>query len=147
MKANVVSINISDKKGVVKTPIDKGKFLKDYGLENDAHSGNWHRQVSLLALESYDKLDLPERLPIGSFAENITTQGIELHTLPIGTQIQIGELVLVVTQIGKKCHTSCEIKSLVGDCVMPREGIFAEVIQSGEISKNDKIEIKEGDGY
>ena len=141
MKPSVLSINISEKKGVIKTPIEQGKFIENHGLENDAHSGNWHRQVSLLAIESYDKLNLPERLPIGSFAENITTQGIELHTLPIGTILTIGDVILKVTQIGKKCHTACEIKFLVGDCVMPKEGIFAEVLQTGTIKTNDIIKV------
>jgi MOSC domain-containing protein YiiM len=147
MKAKVISINISETKGVVKTPIEQGIFLEDFGLENDAHAGKWHRQVSLLALESYDKIDLPERLPIGSFAENITTEGIELHTLPVGTILQIGETIHEVTQIGKKCHTACEIRHLVGDCVMPREGIFSRVIKGGTIKADDEITIKEGDSY
>lgn len=145
MKAKVISINISKTKGVIKKPIQEGVFIEDFGLENDAHAGKWHRQVSLLALESYDKIDLPERLPIGSFAENITTEGIELHKLPVGTILQIGETIHEVTQIGKKCHTACEIRHLVGDCVMPREGIFSRVLKGGVIKQNDQIIIKEGD--
>ena len=145
MKAKVISVNISKTKGTVKHPIDDGLFIENFGLENDAHSGKWHRQVSLLALESYDKIDLPERLPIGSFAENITTEGIILHTLPVGTLLQIGETLHKITQIGKKCHAACEIRSLVGDCVMPREGIFTEVLIGGVIRPNDEITIKAGD--
>ncbi len=146
MKSKVISINLSQEKGTVKKPVEEGVFIKDFGLENDAHAGKWHRQVSLLALESYDKIDLPERLPIGSFAENITTTGITLHLLPVGSILQIGNTIHEVTQIGKKCHTSCEIRELVGDCVMPKEGIFTKVIKGGVIKKDDNIIIiKEGD--
>lgn len=144
-ESNVISINISKTKGVVKKPITKGKFIKDFGLEKDAHAGNWHRQVSLLAIESYDKMNLDKPLPIGSFAENITTKNIILHELPIGTILTIGEVILEITQIGKKCHTACEIRHLVGDCVMPKEGVFAKVLQSGFINENDKITIKGSD--
>jgi len=141
-KASVKAINISDTKGVVKIPIEKGYFKRNHGLEGDAHAGDWHRQVSLLASESADKvrasgLDITD----GRFAENITTEGIELYTLPIGTKLQIGESVQEVTQIGKECHTGCAIKQIVGDCVMPREGIFTKVIKSGWVSPGDEIKI------
>ncbi len=138
----VRAINISETKGVVKTPIEKGFFKVEHGLEGDAHAGNWHRQVSLLASESADKvrekgLDIDD----GRFAENITTEGIELFTLPIGTKLEIGESIQEVTQIGKECHTGCAIKALVGDCVMPREGIFTKVIKSGWVKTGDTIKI------
>ncbi len=139
---SVKAINISDTKGVVKNPIERGYFKVDHGLEGDAHAGNWHRQVSLLASESADKvraagLDITD----GRFAENITTEGIELYTLPVGTRLQIGESVQEVTQIGKECHTGCAIKQTVGDCVMPREGIFTKVIVDGWVAPGDEIRV------
>ena len=136
----VISVNSSVNKGTIKNPIEKGSFIKDHGLEGDAHSGNHHRQVSLLAVESYKKVDMD--LKIGSFAENITTEGIVLHTLPIGTILEINDCILEVTQIGKKCHLGCEIKTLTGDCVMPKEGIFCKVIKSGIINVDDTIRLK-----
>lgn len=142
-KGKVISINISKEKGVVKNPLKEGMFLEDFGLEGDAHSGKWHRQVSLLAIESFQKMiDLGvEGLVPGIFAENITTEGVELFTLPIGTNIKIGETIHEVTQIGKKCHSGCEISKKVGKCVMPKEGIFTRVIREGNIKEGDLIEI------
>lgn len=139
----VLSINISDKKGVVKEPIEEGVFIENHGLENDAHSGNWHRQVSLLGIESFEKMKEQgiEDLKLGDFAENITTEGIVLYELPIGTQLSIGETLQEVTQIGKKCHTGCEISKKVGKCVMPKEGIFTKVLKGGTIKAGDSIEI------
>jgi MOSC domain-containing protein YiiM len=142
--ARVLAVNMSDTKGVVKKPIEKGYFEVDKGLEGDAHAGNWYRQVSLLAKESFDKLDkskLKEDLCVGAFAENLTTEGIVLYELPVGTRLRIGETEMEVTQIGKECHTGCAIRHLVGDCVMPREGIFAKVLKSGWIKPGDEIEI------
>lgn len=140
---HVAGINISETKGTVKQPVQEGEFLINHGLKDDAHAGDWHRQVSLLGLESYDKMknEDGERLPQGSFAENLTTEGIVLYELPVGTVLQIGETVHEVTQIGKKCHTGCQIKSLVGDCVMPREGIFTKVLVAGVIKEGDPIRI------
>lgn len=135
MDATVISVNLSEKKGTVKRPISKGLLVAGSGLEGDAHAGPWHRQVSLLARESIDKMreyGLDELEP-GIFAENITTQGIVLNTLPIGERLQIGACVLRVTQIGKKCAGPCEVARRVGKCVMPTEGIFAEVLTGGEI--------------
>lgn len=142
--AKVVSVNISRTKGVVKTPIGEGFFEEGLGLVGDAHSGNWHRMVSLLAMESYDKLRAKGAgdLPIGSFAENITCRGIILHELPLGTKFSIGDCLLEVTQIGKECHRGCQIKQLVGDCVMPREGIFCKVLASGAVKAGDGIKIR-----
>ena len=139
----VLSVNISDKKGVVKTPIKEGLFKENFGLELDAHSGDWHRQVSLLGIESFNKMESEgiEGLTPGIFAENITTEGIVLYELPIGTKIVIGETIQEVTQIGKKCHTGCEITKKVGKCVMPQEGIFTKVLKAGVIKKGDIIEI------
>ncbi|KZL90728.1 MOSC domain protein [Clostridium magnum DSM 2767] len=139
----VVAINISEKKGVVKKPIEQGLFIEEHGLEGDAHAGKWHRQVSLLAQESIDKMKKSgvEGLSVGKFAENITTEGIVLYELPVGTRLKIGITIQEVTQIGKECHGGCEIRRLVGDCVMPREGIFTRVIQGGVIKPGDIIEV------
>lgn len=143
LKGEVVSVNISDKKGVVKTPIAEGEFIEDFGLKSDAHAGKWHRQVSLLGIESIEKMKRNglDELQLGDFAENITTSGILLYELPIGTRLKVGECELEVTQIGKQCHAGCAIKQKVGDCVMPREGIFARVIKGGKIKAGDAIEI------
>ncbi|MDP4146813.1 MAG: MOSC domain-containing protein [Bacillota bacterium] len=139
----VVAINISATKGVIKKPIDQGIFIEEHGLQGDAHAGKWHRQVSLLAKESIDKMKASgvEGLSAGKFAENITTEGIVLYELPIGTRLKIGETLQEVTQIGKECHNGCEIRKQVGDCVMPREGIFARVIQGGVVKPGDSIEL------
>lgn len=143
IKGKVLSINVSDKKGVVKDPIHEGIFIEDFGLENDAHGGDWHRQVSLLGIESFDKMENEgiEGLVPGIFAENITTEGLVLYELPIGTRLVIGETIQEVTQIGKECHTGCEISQKVGKCVMPKEGIFTKVIKGGLIKKGDIIEV------
>ncbi|KEZ88381.1 molybdenum cofactor sulfurase [Clostridium sulfidigenes] len=141
--AKVISINISTEKGVIKTPIKRGFFKIDFGLEGDAHGGNWHRQVSLLGEESIDKLrgKINKELVPGIFAENITTQGITLYELPIGTKLSIGEVIMEVTQIGKECHKGCEIMKTTGECVMPREGIFAQVLEEGWIEPGDEISV------
>lgn len=143
ISGKVLSINISEKKGVVKKPVEEGLFIEEHGLEGDAHAGKWHRQVSLLAQESIDKIKKLgiEGLDYGKFAENITTEGIILYELPVGTRLSIGETIQEVTQIGKECHQGCEIRSLVGDCVMPREGIFTRVIKGGVVRVGDKIDI------
>lgn len=141
--AKVLSINISEKKGTPKTEINPGVLIEEFGFEGDAHAGKWHRQVSLLAKESIDKSKgLPsDGLCHGVFAENITTEGIILHTLPVGTRLKINECILEITQIGKECHDGCAIRQLVGQCIMPREGIFCRVVKGGKIYKNDEIEI------
>jgi MOSC domain-containing protein YiiM len=139
-----VSINIGTKKGMAKTPIQRGFFKKDMGLVGDAHCGPGIRQVSLLAKESIDRFNRNAKLKKicvkkGMFGENLTTEGIELHTLKIGTKLRINNVVLEVSKIGKECHTFCSIGRKVGDCVMPREGIFARVIEGGEIRVGDRI--------
>ncbi len=141
--AKVLSINISEKKGTPKTKINPGVLIEDFGFEGDAHAGMWHRQVSLLAKESIEKSKgLPtDGLCHGVFAENITTEGIELYTIPVGTKLKVGECIIEITQIGKECHDGCAIKKLVGQCVMPREGIFASVIKGGKVYEGDDIEI------
>lgn len=143
--AKVISINRSYRKGIVKTPQKKGLFIENFGLENDAHSGNWHRQVSLLAEESIAKMkETIPTLSVGDFAENITTEGIVLHKLPIGTRLTIGDTIQEVTQIGKKCHTGCAIKEQVGNCIMPTEGIFTKVVKGGWIQVGDEINVIRG---
>ncbi len=141
----VISVNISKEKGVIKESIPEGYFQESHGLVGDAHAGKWHRQVSLLAQESIDKMTKVgiEGLCSGKFAENITTQGIELHTLKVGTLLKIGETIQELSQIGKECHTGCAIKVQVGQCIMPKEGIFTKVIQSGIVKAGDSIEIVE----
>lgn len=142
IKGKVLEINRSDKKGVVKTPISEGNFIVDFGLEGDAHGGDWHRQISLLGNESIDKMrrEGVEDLEFGSFAENITTEGIVLYELPVGTKLKIGDTIQEVTQIGKECHTGCEISKKVGRCVMPKEGIFTKVLKAGKVKVGDLIE-------
>jgi MOSC domain-containing protein YiiM len=144
MTGKVVAVNISERTGVRKTNIGKAKALKNFGLEGDAHAGNWHRQVSLLAQESIDKMrSFGLALSPGVFAENITTSGIDLLSLDIGSKIKVGNALLEVTQKGKSCHVGCEIRKLVGDCIMPREGIFARVLEEGEIEVGDEIKVQE----
>ncbi|MDZ4655459.1 MAG: MOSC domain-containing protein [Coriobacteriia bacterium] len=139
----VVSINLSEKKTVRKTPGTEGVLIVDRGFEGDAHAGDWHRQVSLLAQESIDKM-VAKGLDVaaGDFAENITTTGISLVTLPVGTVVRIGPAVLEVTQIGKVCHTKCAIYYQAGDCVMPKEGIFAVVHQGGSVKVGDSVSVE-----
>jgi len=144
--ARVTAVNISEKKGVPKSPMDKGYFEVDHGLVGDAHAANWHRQVSLLGTESIDKVKAMGMLDlkVGAFAENLTTEGIILYELPIGTRLKVGETVMEVTQIGKECHAGCAIREITGDCVMPREGIFTIVITPGWVKPGDCIEIIQG---
>ena len=140
--ANVLAVCISEKKGTVKHPVESIRLKKEHGIVGDAHAGNWHRQVSLLSDESVAKMreKFPD-IPVGAFAENILTEGITLYELPIGTKLRIGEVLLEVTQIGKECHADCAIRQQVGDCVMPREGIFTIVLEEGTIQPGDEITI------
>jgi MOSC domain-containing protein YiiM len=140
--AHVEAVCLSHKKGIVKKEMDNIVLIENWGIDGDAHAGDWHRQVSLLAGESIDTVK--ETLPTlknGAFAENIITRGIDLTTLKIGDRLQVGDTVILeITQIGKECHNSgCAIKKATGDCIMPREGIFSRVIQGGEIIKELKI--------
>jgi MOSC domain-containing protein YiiM len=144
IKGKILAVNISDKKGEKKNNINCGLFLEDLGLENDAHAeAGIIRQVSLLSKDSIDKIRA-KGLDVhhGDFAENLTIEGIDLPALPIGTRLKVGDKVLLeVSQIGKVCHNRCNIFYTVGDCVMPREGIFAKVITGGEIKVDDTIEV------
>ena len=142
MTGNVLAVNVSEKKGERKTPVASVTLRENHGIEGDGHAGDWHRQVSLLAMESIAKmqamgLDVKE----GDFAENITTQGVDLVSLPIGSSISLGETILEVTQIGKECHTRCAIFYQAGDCVMPKEGIFAKVITGGVVRPGDAVTV------
>lgn len=139
----IVSVNISTEKGTVKTPVENGVLIENFGLEGDAHSGEWHRQLSLLASESYEEMEKRgvTGLAYGTFAENITTSGIELHTLPVGTKIKLGECIAEITQIGKECHKGCEIYKKTGYCVMPTQGIFVRVLKGGTVSAGMDAEI------
>jgi MOSC domain-containing protein YiiM len=141
--ARVIAISISEKKGEKKVNLDQGTLREGHGLEGDAHAGEWHRQISLLATESIARIQAKGlAVSAGDFAENITTEGIELWRLPVGTRLQVGSGVLLeVTQIGKTCHQRCAIFHQVGDCVMPREGIFAKVLTGGIVSPGDRLAV------
>jgi MOSC domain-containing protein YiiM len=140
--ARIVSVNISEKTGVRKTPVEAGELTPETGLVGDAHGGPWHRQLSLLALESIQRMrDGGLEVNPGDFAENVTTQGLELHTLPVGTRLTLGPVKVEVTQIGKECHSGCAIRKLAGDCVMPREGIFVRVLNPGRVKPGDPVEL------
>ena len=138
--ASVVAVCISEKKGTQKHEVPEIRLKRRHGVVGDAHAGDWHRQVSLLGKESVDKMKavFPD-IPVGAFAENILTEGLALYALPVGTRLKIGEVLLEVTQIGKECHAHCAIRKQVGDCVMPREGIFAIVLEEGTIRAGDTI--------
>lgn len=132
---SILSINISEKKGEQKKPVSAAELRPDHGISGDAHAGAWHRQVSLLADEDVQTMrGHGININYGDFAENVTTKGIELARLPIGTRLYLGDAVLEVTQIGKECHQGCAIFQAVGDCVMPRRGIFAKVVRGGAVS-------------
>ena len=143
--ATVTAVNISERKGIRKHEVPYIDLKLDHGIVGDAHAGNWHRQISMLAEESVDKMrKIGLDLTAGAFAENINTEGIDLKALPVGTRLQVGETIVEVTQIGKECHNDCAIKKATGQCVMPTEGIFVIVKQEGRVRKGDPITILEG---
>ena len=144
---SVLAVCISENKGETKTPVPTITLRENYGVVSDAHADSeTHRQVSLLAMESIDKMQGKGIvLKPGDFAENITTEGIDLTTLPIGTRLEVGQALLEMSQIGKECHAGCAIRDQVGDCIMPREGIFAKVIRGGEIKAGDTLTIVNND--
>ncbi len=144
--AKVVSVNISQRKGTLKHPVPEIQLKLHHGIVGDAHAGDWHRQVSLLAEESIDTMRGLSPIPLdpGVFAENINTLGVELKSLPVGTHLTVGEAELEVTQIGKECHNDCAIKKAVGRCVMPTEGIFAVVVREGTVRPGDEITVLDG---
>ena len=140
----VMAICISEKKGTQKRNVHEALFIEDFGLENDAHAGKWHRQVSLL---SYEKIqDFKKKgAPVedGAFGENLIVSGIDFKNLPVGTRFQSGDVVMEMTQIGKDCHNGCEIYKIMGDCIMPREGVFAKVLCGGRIREGDELTVLE----
>jgi MOSC domain-containing protein YiiM len=142
MLKQLAAVCISKNKGERKTPVNEVELRSGHGIVGDAHAGDWHRQVSLLAKESIAKMKaLGLDVTNGDFAENLTTEGIDLPGLPVGAQLKIGEALLEITQIGKECHNRCAIYHQAGDCVMPKEGIFARVLNGGRIQPGDCIEI------
>lgn len=138
------AVCISDIKGIPKTDIKSAKLIAEHGVDKDSHAGAWHRQVSLLSYDSVRRFESRADFDIenGAFGENILVEGIDLSKLPVGTILKSGDVELEVTQIGKECHHGCEIRTRVGDCIMPREGIFAKVVRGGTISSGDEIDVK-----
>ena len=146
--ARIVAVCTSEAKGERKKNIEQGTLEKGFGLAGDAHGGDWHRQVSLLAMESIEKM-CAAGLDVGpgDFAENLTTQGVDLYSLPVGTRLQVGaQALLEITQIGKECHDRCAIYHQAGDCVMPREGIFAVVLKGGDVKSGDEVVVLAEEG-
>ena len=143
MRGTIVAVCASRRKGVRKRNVGEAEFEADWGLVGDAHAGHWHRQVSLLALESIEKMRQKGlNVGPGSFAENLTTRGLDLLSLPIGSRVRVGEeVVLEITQHGKVCHDRCANYEMAGDCVMPREGVFARVIRGGRVKVGDSVEV------
>lgn len=144
MKGQVLAVCTSPKTGMRKANVGEGVLRVNWGIEGDAHAGDWHRQISLLAIESIDKMRA-KGLDVGpgDFAENITTEGLELVSLPVGTRLRLGTSLVEVTQIGKVCHTRCAIYYQAGDCVMPKEGIFVRVLEGGAVRVGDAVEVLE----
>ncbi len=138
----VKAVCISEQKGTQKKNVGEAKLIEDFGLENDAHAGKWHRQVSLLSYEVIEAFKA-QGAPItdGAFGENLIVSGFDFKNLPVGTRFVCNEVVLEMTQIGKECHQGCEIRRIMGDCIMPREGVFARVIHGGHISVGDEMKI------
>lgn len=142
MKGEIKAICISEKRGTQKAEINEAEFITDFGIENDAHAGKWHRQVSLISQERIDEFKAKgAQVEPGAFGENVIVEGYDFKTLPIGTKFKCGDIILELTQIGKECHSHCEIFKQVGDCIMPREGVFTKVINGGHMKKGDILEI------
>ncbi len=140
----IMAVNISEKKGTQKVNVHSARIIEDFGLENDAHAGKWHRQVSLLSYEKIEEFK-EKGAPVqdGAFGENLIVEGIDLRALPVGTRLRCNDVLLEVTQIGKQCHSGCEIFKIMGDCIMPREGIFTRVLEGGIVSEGDTISVVE----
>ena len=138
----VMGICISEKRGTAKVEVDEANLIEDFGIEHDAHAGNWHRQVSLLSFETREAFKARgAKIDDGAFGENIIVSGIDLIHLPVGTQIKSGDVLLEVTQIGKECHSHCEIYHRMGECIMPTNGIFTRVLHGGKLKKGDQIKV------
>ena len=145
-KGRVIAVCISEKKGTQKKEVPSVKLVPDWGIENDAHAGKWHRQVSLLALEKIEAFrEKGADVDFGAFGENIVAEGFDFRTLPVGTRFRIGDALLELSQIGKECHTHCAIYHQVGDCIMPREGVFTVVLRGGTVKAGDEIEMIDAD--
>ncbi|MBQ6388702.1 MAG: MOSC domain-containing protein [Mogibacterium sp.] len=145
-KGKVIAVCISEKKGTQKVEVPEIKLVPDWGIEGDAHAGKWHRQVSLLALEKIDEFkSRGASVENGAFGENIIVEGFDLRALPVGTRFRIGDVLLELTQIGKECHTHCAIYHQVGDCIMPREGVFTAVLEGGIVKAGDEVELIDAD--
>ncbi|MGE5543952.1 MAG: MOSC domain-containing protein [Bacillota bacterium] len=144
MKGRILAVCTSEEKGEKKKDVGQAMLIQNHGLEGDAHAGPWHRQVSLLSLTSVEKMrGRGIEINYGDFAENLTVEGLDVWSLPVSTRLLVGtDVELEVTQIGKECHLGCAIRQQVGDCVMPREGIFARVLQGGMVRVGDPIEVK-----
>ena len=141
---NIKAICISEQKGTQKRPVDAANFIEDWGIEKDAHAGKWHRQVSLLSFEKIEEFRARgAEVEFGAFGENLVVSGFDFKTLPIGTKFKCNDVILEMTQIGKECHSGCEIYKVMGDCIMPREGVFAKVLHGGTITSTDTLEICE----
>ena len=137
--SKVLAICISKHKGTLKNEVSEANFIEEFGIEGDAHAGKWHRQVSLLAFEKIDDFrNKCGNVDFGAFGENLVVDGIELHKLPVGQQLQVGEVLLEVTQIGKECHDKCAIYYQVGECIMPKNGIFTRVLKGGKVKVGDQ---------
>ena len=137
--SKVLAICISKNKGTLKNEVSEANFIEEFGIEGDAHAGKWHRQVSLLAFEKIDDFrNKGGNVDFGAFGENLVVDGIELHKLPVGQQLQVGEVLLEVTQIGKECHDKCAIYYQVGECIMPKNGIFTRVLKGGKVKVGDQ---------
>ena len=143
LRGVIRAVCISPEKGTAKRPVGSAVLIRDFGIEHDAHAGKWHRQVSLLSCESVAEFNRKGGgAADGDFGENLLVEGIDLKTLPVGTVLNVGTAVLRMTQIGKECHSDCEIRRRTGDCIMPREGVFAEVLEGGEIRAGDVISVQ-----
>ena len=138
----VLGVCISEKKGTQKKNIHEARFIEDWGIENDAHAGKWHRQVSLLSADRINEVRARgAEVADGAFGENLIVEGFDFKSLPVGTVFQCGDVVLEMTQIGKECHSHCEIYKVMGDCIMPREGVFTKVLHGGVIREGDEMTI------
>ena len=137
----VIAVNISEKRGTQKVNVHTAKLIENYGLEKDAHAGNWHRQVSLLSYEKIEEFK-EKGAPVqeGAFGENLIVRGFDFKTLPVGTRLKCNDVILEITQIGKQCHNGCEIFQIMGECIMPKEGVFARVLHGGVISEGDEMD-------
>lgn len=141
----VIAVCASPQKGTLKTNVGTAHFLADWGIEGDAHAGTWHRQVSLLSYERVEEFRARgANVSDGAFGENLLVEGYDFKTFPIGTRFRCGDVLLELTQIGKKCHSGCEIFKQVGDCIMPREGVFTKVLQGGVITVGDELTVDGG---